>query len=49
MNPSKQEKSHVYSLYQITENMDLVMKISEVPSRNDNPRTPIKMISVRVA
>jgi len=33
----------------VTENMDLVKKISKVPTRNDNPKTPIKMISVRVA
>ena len=34
---------------QVTENYDLVEKISKVATRNDNPVTPIKMISVRVA
>lgn len=33
----------------VIENMDLCQKISKVPTRNDNPATPIKMISVRVA
>mmetsp|Transcript_18159 Transcript_18159/g.37438 ORF Transcript_18159/g.37438 Transcript_18159/m.37438 type:complete len:188 (+) Transcript_18159:73-636(+) len=33
----------------ISENMELVNQISKVPTRNDNPVTPIKMISVRVA
>lgn len=33
---------------EITEGMDLVKQISEVPTRNDNPTTPIKMLSVRV-
>jgi len=33
---------------QIIENYDLVQRISEVPTRNDNPVTPVKMISVRV-
>jgi len=33
----------------VTENYDLVEKISRVPSRNDNPVQPIKMISVRVS
>jgi len=33
----------------VTENMDLVVQISKVPTRSDNPVTPIKMISVRVA
>lgn len=33
----------------ITEGMDLVKQISEVPTRNDNPTTPVKMLSVRVA
>ena len=32
----------------VTEGYDLVKSISEVPTRNDNPVTPIKMISVRV-
>jgi cyclophilin family peptidyl-prolyl cis-trans isomerase len=32
----------------VTENMELVKKISNAPTRNDNPATPIKMISVRV-
>mmetsp|Transcript_16404 Transcript_16404/g.25499 ORF Transcript_16404/g.25499 Transcript_16404/m.25499 type:complete len:187 (+) Transcript_16404:94-654(+) len=33
----------------ITEGFDLVVQISKVPTRSDNPVTPIKMISVRVA
>lgn len=33
----------------VTEGMDLVAQISKVPTRNDNPVTPIKMISVRCA
>eukprot|EP00527_Entomoneis_sp_CCMP2396_P004262 CAMPEP_0198137856 /NCGR_PEP_ID=MMETSP1443-20131203/1307_1 /TAXON_ID=186043 /ORGANISM="Entomoneis sp., Strain CCMP2396" /LENGTH=187 /DNA_ID=CAMNT_0043799419 /DNA_START=266 /DNA_END=829 /DNA_ORIENTATION=+ len=33
----------------IVEGYDLVEKISKVPTRNDNPVQPIKMISVRVA
>mmetsp|Transcript_2752 Transcript_2752/g.3935 ORF Transcript_2752/g.3935 Transcript_2752/m.3935 type:complete len:134 (-) Transcript_2752:800-1201(-) len=32
----------------ITEGFDLVVAISKVPTRNDNPSQPIKMISVRV-
>jgi cyclophilin family peptidyl-prolyl cis-trans isomerase len=32
----------------IIENYDLVVRISTVPTRNDNPVTPIRMISVRV-
>lgn len=32
----------------IIENYELVVRISQVPTRNDNPKTPIKMISVRV-
>jgi cyclophilin family peptidyl-prolyl cis-trans isomerase len=32
----------------IVENYSLVQQISKAPSRNDNPITPIKMISVRV-
>jgi len=32
----------------VTENLDLAQKISQVRTRNDNPSTPIKMISVRV-
>ena len=32
----------------ITEGLDMVKQISEVPTRNDNPATPIKMLSVRV-
>ena len=33
----------------ITEGYDLVERMSRVPTRNDNPNTPIKMISIRVA
>mmetsp|Transcript_18739 Transcript_18739/g.43383 ORF Transcript_18739/g.43383 Transcript_18739/m.43383 type:complete len:137 (+) Transcript_18739:735-1145(+) len=33
----------------VTENVELVKQISRVPTRNDNPVKPIKMISVRVA
>jgi len=33
----------------VTENLELVKKISQVPTRNDNPLEPIKMIKVRVA
>ena len=33
----------------VTENLDLVKKISQVRSRDDNPVEPIKMIKVRVA
>jgi cyclophilin family peptidyl-prolyl cis-trans isomerase len=33
----------------VTEGYDLVEQISKVPTRNDNPTTPIKMISVRVS
>jgi len=33
----------------VTEGMDLVEKISKVPTRNDNPVQPIQMIKVRVA
>ena len=33
----------------VTENLDLVKKISQVPTRDDNPVQPIKMIKVRVA
>jgi hypothetical protein len=36
-------------LLQITESYELVEKMSKVPTRNDNPTTPIKLISVRVA
>jgi len=36
-------------LFQVIEGYDLVEKISKVPTRNDNPVTPIQMISVRVA
>jgi cyclophilin family peptidyl-prolyl cis-trans isomerase len=32
----------------IVENYALVQQISQVASRNDNPVTPIKMLSVRV-
>lgn len=32
----------------ICENYELVAQISKVPTRNDNPITPIQMISVRV-
>ena len=32
----------------VTENYDLVVSISQVPTRNDNPVTPIKVVSVRV-
>ena len=32
----------------IMENYNLVLQISQVSTRNDNPLTPIKMISVRV-
>jgi peptidylprolyl isomerase len=32
----------------IVENYDLVVKISQVATRNDNPVDPIKVISVRV-
>ena len=32
----------------ICEGYELVQKISNVPTRNDNPSTPIEMISVRV-
>ena len=32
----------------ITENFDLVVQISQVPSRDDNPIRPIQMIKVRV-
>ncbi|KAL7578066.1 hypothetical protein ACA910_015001 [Epithemia clementina (nom. ined.)] len=32
----------------VTENYDLVVQISNVRTRNDNPLEPIKMISVRV-
>jgi cyclophilin family peptidyl-prolyl cis-trans isomerase len=32
----------------IIENYDLVVRISTVPTRNDNPVTPIRMISARV-
>lgn len=41
-------KITVICYLQIVEGMDLVKKISEVPTRNDNPSDPIKMISVRV-
>jgi len=37
------------TILQVTEGMDLVKQISEVRTRSDNPVTPIKMISVRVA
>uniref|UniRef100_A0A7R9WFI6 Peptidyl-prolyl cis-trans isomerase n=1 Tax=Pseudictyota dubia TaxID=2749911 RepID=A0A7R9WFI6_9STRA len=33
----------------VTENLDLVIEISKVPTRSDNPLKPIKMISVRVS
>jgi len=33
----------------ITENYDLVVQISRVQTRDDNPIQPIQMISVRVA
>lgn len=33
----------------VVENLDLVKKISNVPTRSDNPIQPIKMIKVRVA
>lgn len=32
----------------VTDGFDLVVKISKVPTRNDNPVEPIKMIKVRV-
>jgi hypothetical protein len=38
-----------FSSFKVIEGYDLVEKISKVPTRNDNPVTPIKMISVRVA
>ena len=37
------------TVVQVVEGYDLVKKISEVPTRDDNPVQPIKMISVRVA
>jgi hypothetical protein len=40
--------SNMLSL-QVTEGYDLVERISKVPTRNDNPTQPIKMISIRVA
>lgn len=33
----------------ITDNLDLAVQISKVRTRNDNPVTPIQMISVRVS
>lgn len=33
----------------IVEGYEIVERMSKVPTRNDNPTTPIKMISVRVA
>lgn len=38
-----------YVLLQVTEGYDLVERISKVPTRNDNPIEPIKMISIRVS
>ena len=35
--------------WKVIEGYDLVERISKVPTRNDNPVTPIKMITVRVA
>merc|ERR1711866_37714 len=32
----------------ITEGMDVVIKISKVPTKDDNPRTPIKMNSITI-
>jgi len=32
----------------IVENYNLALQISQVPTRNDNPVQPIKMLSVRV-
>jgi len=32
----------------VVENYELVQKISNVPTNADNPKTPIKMISLRV-
>jgi peptidylprolyl isomerase len=32
----------------VVENYALLEKISQVPTRNDNPVTPIKMITIRV-
>merc|ERR1712048_1222731 len=33
----------------ITEGMDVVIKISKVPTKDDNPRTPIKMNSITIS
>jgi len=32
----------------VTKNLPLAVKISKVPTREDNPRTPIKMISIKI-
>ena len=32
----------------VTDNYDLVVRISRVPTRNDNPVQPVRMIKVRV-
>ena len=37
----------MWTTVQVIEGMDLVERISKVPTRNDNPTTPIKMISIR--
>jgi hypothetical protein len=36
-------------MLQVTEGYDLVERISKVPTKNDNPLKPIKVISVRVS
>jgi len=33
----------------VTENMELVKAISQVPTNNDNPKQPIKMNSITIA
>lgn len=32
----------------IVEGYDLIMRISQVPTRNDNPSEPVQMIKIRV-
>jgi hypothetical protein len=49
MDPKSKDSFSPVNLQQVTENYELVEKISKVPTRSDNPVQPIKMISVRVA
>lgn len=44
--PSSESAHPVFG--KVTDNYDLVVRISQVPTRNDNPIRPIRMVKVRV-